>query len=193
MGHGGADPIDRRYDEARFALRSVARHCRTSKAMAAVWHFDQPTSGDSAILPLKQWRNLQAFEAALRVPTGSQGSSSLGPALKKATQLAKSMPSHEIRLTILSDFCLTDHNPAEIWARLEHFPGNVHAVVLGVDDPPRELHDLGITVSRIAPGDEPGVVAATLHHSLTEGRPGRQLAHRLLRISEPMSLETNSQ
>jgi hypothetical protein len=79
-------------------------------------------------------------------------------------------------LVVLSDFQLLDTDPAQVLLDLAAFPGQVHAVVLGVRVPAGVL-DERITVTHIGRDDPHGAVARALFSSLTTHRPGSRAHH----------------
>lgn len=184
----GTDPISRRYDEAREAVRQVAASTVTETTKVAVIHFDHEYA---FVKPgaLRQKQHLERLLRALKVPSDAPGTSDLSPALQIATSLAEMHPDHTVTLTILSDWYLTDDDPSGVFSRLAAFPGLVHAVSMN-SVPPLELECLiNVAVTRVASADPPGKLAAAIAHSLTTGRPGRRPAHlrrqRRPRMSRP--------
>jgi hypothetical protein len=145
----------------------------TAKPKLAVAHFDQPSLGDSGVIPLASRGSLTRLRLSLRVPHGAQGGSDLSPALDQIERLMSQHPGEEYRLTVFSDFALTDPDPAEVYDRLRDFPGQVYAAVLQAD-PPAALTGANITATVIGHDDPPGTLAAVLHQSITASRPGRR-------------------
>ncbi|MCS5735056.1 hypothetical protein [Herbiconiux daphne] len=172
-GVGGTDPIGNRFNEAAMALQLVSRWSTTKRSKAAVVHFDQPSIADSGVVPLNG--RLGRLMSSLRVPLGAYGTSELSPSLFTAERLAARYADHVRRLTIFSDFALTDADPSAIFNRLAQFPGQVHAVVLRAA-PPFDLAADNISITRISHDDPPGALAAALHRSLTATRRGRRLS-----------------
>jgi hypothetical protein len=176
----GNDPVGGRFAEATRALKVVRGWTYTSKPKVAVLHFDH-LAGATGVMPLISVSAPARLSAALRVPWGAVGSSDLSPSLTAAEALAAAHPGHDVRLTVFSDFELTDTRPEVVYERLRNFPGHVHAVVLN-GEPPEELEAENITVTQIASGDPAGSVAAALHRSLTATRRGARTS--LLRPSQ---------
>jgi hypothetical protein len=172
---GGSDPIGNRFTEAARAVEVVHEWCITKRAKVAVLHFDYPLKPGSRVMPLSASRTLVALRGELRTPTNGVGTSDLTPSLSQAEVLAATHPDHDVRLTILSDFELTDADPSDVFARLLAFPGEVHAVVLNAE-PPTDLRGENITITRLRHGDTPGALAAAIHRSLTATRRGRRLS-----------------
>jgi hypothetical protein len=172
---GGTDPIGNRFREAGRAIDAVASWSVTKRSKAAVIHFDQPSTGNTPVLTLNDSGSVRRLKHALRVPAGARGTSDLSPSLAKAESIATAHPDHDVRLTILSDFELTDMDPSDVFARLAAFPGEVHAVVLNAE-PPADLRGDNITITRLGYGDPPGALAAAIHRSLTATRRGRRLS-----------------
>lgn len=172
-GPSGNDPLSNRYAEVTRAFSVVARK-GSRRELAAVIHFDTPSSGEVAPTPLTR-AGLIKLRTGLRPPIDSLGTSELGPSLERAHEIAEAHPDHEATLVVLSDFQLFDTNPAEVLSRLSAFPGGVHAVVLGYRLPAGVL-DQRITVSSISHDSCPGVVARALFSSLVAYRPGAQIA-----------------
>lgn len=165
----GADPISNRYDETRQAFRVVGRACRCRQCLGAVLHFD--LVGGVPPSPLHR-RVSGALATGLHVPPMAAGRSVLAPSLEEAFRLADQHPQHLLSLVVLSDFALMDADPAAVLSRLDSFPGDVHAVVLG-----GRAHG-GVVAGRIqitpiSPGDPPGTVASAVFSSLTRHRDGR--------------------
>lgn len=164
----GSDPVGNRFEEAKRAIRLVADWTMTSRSKVAVLHFDHP-HGASGVVPLVDRRLARRLAPALRNP-GGPGTSDLLPSLLEMERLATAYPGHDVVGTIVSDFELTDLDPSEVFARMEAFPGQIHAVVLG-GRIPMELEAISnVTVTSLSPGDPPGAFAAALHRSLTATR-----------------------
>lgn len=164
----GADPVSNRFAEAREAFRVVGRACRCRRCLGAVVHFD--LVGGAPPTPLSG-RLSSALQGALQVPPMAAGRSLLGPSLEEAFHLAEQHPEHRCSLLVLSDFALMDPEPAQVLARLNAFPGDVHAMVLGRPLPHGVL-DPGIRVTPVSAEDEPGAVARAVFFTLTEHRVG---------------------
>lgn len=174
----GNDPVGARFREATRALKVVRAWTRTSKPKVAVLHFDDPI-GATGVMPLNGATTPARLKTALQIPWASAGTSDLGPSLTAAEKMAGAHSDHEVRLTVFSDFEITDEDQSHVFERLRAFPGWVHAVVLNTD-PPGELDADNITVTRIASGDPAGSVAAAIHRSLTTSRRGAR--NSLLRV-----------
>lgn len=172
---GGTDPIGNRFREARQAIRLVQAWTMTRRAKVAVIHFDQPSTGNSGPVVLAERGALARLDASLHVPNDAAGTSDLSPSLAEAERLAAEHPDHDVRLTILSDFAITDDDPSAVFARLVNFPGQVHAVVLGAQVP-GDLYGENITITQLEHGDPPGALAAAIHRSLTATRRGRRVS-----------------
>lgn len=165
----GTDPMSNRYAEVARAIAVVAKHGSTQE-LAAVLHFDVPSSGEIPPTPLTR-SGLKQLQQGLHRPPDGAGSSRLAPSLTRAIDLAATHPGHQATLILLSDFQLLDPEPAAVLARLGAFPGTVHAVVLGgrhaaTDFPPN------VIVTGVRPHDPPGAVARAVFASLTRYRPG---------------------
>lgn len=163
---GGTDPIGNRYQEAATAVTHVAKKCRCKGCLAAVVHFDTPTSTDVASHPL---RDTTTLETGLQPPDSFAGISTLGPSLDVGLQIAEDHPDHQVALVVFSDFWLTDSD--EIPARLASFPGKVFPVILG-DHQALELAEAGLEPINIGPSEVPGAVAKALFQGLTAFRVG---------------------
>lgn len=172
---GGTDPIGNRFREAGRAIKVVQAWTMTRRTKVAVVHFDQPSLGDSGVVTLSSPGALIRLHASLRVPLGAAGTSDLSPSLTTAEKLVAAHPDHDVRLTVLSDFALTDADPSDVFERLTGFLGHVHAVVLGAQ-PPGDLYGENVTITRLQHGDPPGALAAAIHRSLTATRRGRRLS-----------------
>jgi hypothetical protein len=175
---GGNDPLSRRYAEARLAVRTLARACRCGRELAAVAHWDK--SGFD-VPPTGLGRSgLAEVLAGLAMPNDAAGTSNLGPVLGRIKQLVRhpSLARHQAHLVVMSDFELTDPDPASVFDQLNHFPGKVTALVLGgrsADQIDNRLDTDRIQVARITADDEPGRLARVLFDGLTEDRAGRWL------------------
>jgi hypothetical protein len=173
-GAGGNDPVQRRYAEARLAVRTLAGACRCGRELMAVLHWD---AGSHDVPPVRLDRpGAGRLLDGLVQPDDHAGSSQLGPALNRAAALSQHPSSrrYQAHLVVLSDFQLLDGDPASVFARLNGFPGQVTAVVLGVE-PDARLDADRVAVVPITAGDEPGALARALFGRLTEGRPGRRV------------------
>jgi hypothetical protein len=175
VGAGGNDPLSRRYAEARLAIRTLARACRCGQELAAVAHWNKSL----ADVPPTTLNRLAVRRvlAGLVQPPDSAGTSDLGPVLTRIERLvrrwrwARYLP----HLVVMSDFELTDPDPASVFDRLNRFPGRVTALALGAD-PDSRIDPERVQIIQISGGDEPGRLARALFGGLTEGRPGRWLA-----------------
>jgi hypothetical protein len=165
----GTDPLSNRYREVARAFSVVARK-GSRHELAAVLHFDTPSSGDIAPTPITR-RGLLALRHGLRVPPDGAGTSELGPGLHRAFEITEANPDHAATLVVLSDFWLLDSDPPGVLADLAMFPGDVHAVVLGRRLPAGVLNER-ITTTPIGRDDPPGAVARALFASLVTHRPG---------------------
>lgn len=172
---GGNDPIGNRFREAERAIKVVRAWTSSKRPKIAVIHFDQPSTADSGVITLSSRAALNRIRTALRVPRDAAGTSDLSLSLMQAEKLVTAYPDHDVRLTILSDFELTDADPPAVFERLAAFPGEVHAVVLNAE-PPVALTGDNITITRLEYGDPPGALAAAIHLSLTGTRRGRRLS-----------------
>lgn len=164
----GADPVSNRYAEAREAFRVVGRACRCGRCLGAVVHFD--LVGGAPPTPLAK-RLSSALQGALQVPPMAAGRSVLSPSLEEAFRVAEQHPEHFCSLLVLSDFALMDPDPSPVLSRLNAFPGDVHAVVLG-GRLPDGLLDPRIQITTVTAGDEPGAVARAVFSTLTAYRVG---------------------
>ncbi len=162
----GNDPIGTRYAEARLAVEAVAKRCRCHRELAAVIHFDHPTSRCVSPTPLDR-AGLATVLDGLSIPSDGRGISNLGPSLKRAYELAARYPDHRHAVVVASDFELFDNDVDRVLSDLRSFPGLVHAVVLRSEPPAVLLDDESVVVSRIQYGDKPGAVARALFESLT--------------------------
>lgn len=167
----GADPVGNRFAEARKAIRLVANWSRSSRSKIAVLHFDHP-NGASGVHALTERRLGQKIDSSLRRPRLGFGTSDLLPSLTEAERLAAAHPDHDARLTVFSDFELTDADPQGALSRLAAFPGKVHAVVLGEQPRTLRLSADNITVTPLSERDAPGSFAAAILRSLTATRRG---------------------
>lgn len=164
----GTDPIGNRFVEAKKAIQLVADWTYTTRSKIAVLHFDH-SHGASGVHALNDAHIVRRLEPSLKSP-GGPGSSALMPALNEMERLAAAHPDHDIIATIVSDFELTDDDPAEVFSRLHTFPGHIHGVVLGGATPPDLMDTASITVTPLSAGDPTGAFAAALHRSLTATR-----------------------
>lgn len=167
-GPAGADPISNRYAEASHAIRTISKRCTCGNELVAVLHFDSPTAADVVPTTLGR-RGGQIVEKGLHAPPDGAGSSVLLPSLELAHRTAADNSDHDATLVVFSDFDLLDSNPAVSLSRLNEFPGDVHAVVLGRKIPDGLLHPR-IKITHVAPGDLPGAVARALFDSLITSR-----------------------
>ncbi|MGH3630673.1 MAG: hypothetical protein ACRDRL_24935 [Sciscionella sp.] len=165
----GTDPLSNRFAEVAHAFSVVARK-GSRRELGAVLHFDVPSSGEVAPVPLTR-AGLRQLQAGLRVPPDGAATSRLGPSLEQARTLAAAYPDHAVTLVVLSDFLLLDADPPQVLATLGVFPGTVHAVVLGGRDVP-DLPTGRVTVTKVQRTDPPGAVATAVFASLTRHRPG---------------------
>jgi hypothetical protein len=163
---GGNDPIGQRYLEAWTAISRVGARCRCGKDLVATLHFDTPTSGDLDPTPITK-QHLAHVRRSLAVPPDGAGISCLGPSLTAARRIADAHPSHHVVLVALTDFLLFDDFLDQFIA----FPGDVHAVVLSAQPPPRLVDAQTVTVTRVDYGSRPGAVARAVFTALTHTRP----------------------
>ncbi|QAY74257.1 hypothetical protein ET445_13905 [Agromyces protaetiae] len=169
----GTDPVGNRFAEAWNAIRLVAEWTHTSRAKVAVLHFDHPV-GASEVTALNHRRLEDLLRPSLAIPRGGLGTSDLLPSLEAAEIVASEHPEHDVRLTVFSDFQLTDPDPRVALTALEAFPGAVHAVVLS-GGAPRDLDGAAnVTVTPLRASDPPGSFAAAIHRSLTTTRRGHR-------------------
>ncbi|AZN29376.1 hypothetical protein EJO69_02925 [Flaviflexus salsibiostraticola] len=167
-GLGGADPIGRRFEELTRAIRHVARHSKRGTHLGLL-SFDQPSSGDVRPGAVGSTEHRKVLERNLRVPLDARGSSSLGPSLAVAEEVARNNPTAEVWFVPISDFALTDADLPDIYERLSSFPGHVLAVVLG-HLAPAELAGPRLSVCEVTTQSPPGTVALALYAALTAGR-----------------------
>jgi hypothetical protein len=185
LGPAGSDPLSNRFAEVAHAYRLVARkgsHCE----LGAVLHFDTPSSSEVAPVPLTR-SGFATLQAGLRIPADGAGSSRLAPSLARASDLAAAHPDHQTTLIVLSDFLLLDNDPGAVLARLERFPGTVHAVVLGRRRDALVPLDVA-SVTHVGSSDPPGAVAKAVFASLTRTRPGS----RAFKAAEASKAQTTS-
>lgn len=166
---GGTDPIGNRFREAERAINTVKKWTMTDRPKVAIIHFDQPSLGNSGIVPLVSAEAQQRLRSSLCCPADGAGSSDLEPSLTEAEKMAAANSDHDVRLTIFSDFALTDHDPAAVFRRLKVFPGKVHAVVLG-NPPPVMLIETNVMITTIGQTDSPGALARAMYRSLVATR-----------------------
>ncbi len=166
---GGTDPIGNRFREAAQAIDSVRKWTTTNRPKVAVIHFDQPSGGNSGIVRLRSRGSMRRINESLSQPPDAVGTSDLAPSLTEAEKLAAQCVDHDVRLTIFSDFALTDHNTDAVYERLAMFPGRVHAVVLNIEPPP-QLRAPRTSVTRVNHQDTPGALAEALRQSLIVNR-----------------------
>jgi hypothetical protein len=172
---GGNDPSGNRYAEAALALEKVARRCKCTAELAAVVHFDTPTSGDVAPLPINSTGHV-AIARGLAPPPDGSGCSILGPSLQVALQLAHAHPRHHASLLVFSDFELFDPDIPGLLDQFAAFPGDVHAIVLRRPAPQQLVADPRVAVTPISYESQTGDVARALFAVLTARRPNRRLA-----------------
>lgn len=165
----GADPVGNRFAEASKAIRLVANWSHSNRSKIAVLHFDHP-HGASGVHALTERRLEQKLEPSLCTPRRGFGTSDLFPSLAEAERLAAAHPDHDVRLTVFSDFELTDTDPQRVLSRLVAFPGEVHAVVLGGRTPLDLLGADHVSVTPLSERDAQGSFAAAIHRSLTATR-----------------------
>jgi len=168
---GGNDTAGRRFEEMWQAVQMVARFSNDQTAIALL-PFDQPSVGTVPPGRLDNRQHLRRLRANLRIPPDSVGSSELGPALTLAEHYASTTGAKKT-LTVVTDFELADDDPSGIYQRLQDFPGQVFAVVLGTAAPPALVGD-NIAVLEIGPDSPPGMLATAVWNSFTTGRPGRR-------------------
>lgn len=169
----GNDPVARRYQEAEKAVRHVASWTVTSRQKLALLHFDHP-HGATGLQRLNSDRGVNTIVESLRVPPGAVGTSDLSPSLNEACELAAHHDN--VSLTVMTDWMLTDSDPAQTFSELAAFPGPVHAVAMNAA-PPLDLEAApNVTVTRVTSSDPPGMLAAAIAHSLTATRRGRRHA-----------------
>lgn len=166
---GGTDPIGNRFREAERAINTVKKWTTTDRPKVAIIHFDQPSTGNSGIVPLLSTEATRRLRSSLCCPADGAGTSDLEPSLTEAEKIAAANSDHDVRLTIFSDFALTDRDPAAVFQRLKVFPGKVHAVVLG-NPPPATLMEMNVMVTTIGHTDTPGTLARAVHRSLITTR-----------------------
>ncbi|GFM17888.1 uncharacterized protein PO1_contig_020_12 [Mycobacterium sp. PO1] len=75
-----------------------------------------------------------------------------------------------VAVVVLSDFLLTDRNPAAVLSRLRSIGDSVHAVVLGAYPPAALLDDPNVTVTRLTPSSAPGAAARAVFSGLISFR-----------------------
>lgn len=170
-GPQGTDPVGNRYREAHHAIASVANWTESKRQRVSILHFDHPV-GSSGVVTLSA-SSIERLGRYLDIPRGGMGTSQLDCALLAAERQARARDVRDVRLTVFSDYQLTDYDTHGIYERLRSFPGIVHAVVLNAV-PPVELQVDNIIVTRVSSRDEPGALARTLFKSLTMTRPGAQ-------------------
>lgn len=166
---GGTDPIGNRFREAERAIKTVMKWTTTNRPKVAIIHFDQPSTGNSGIVPLMSADAQQRLRGGLCCQADGAGSSDLEPSLTGAEKMAAANSDHDVRLTIFSDFALTDRDPAAVFQRLKVFPGKVHAVVLG-NPPPVMLMETNVMITTIGHTDTPGTLARAMYRSLVATR-----------------------
>jgi hypothetical protein len=167
---GGGDPVGNRYEEVQLAFEALQQWCSCGKCLAGVLHFDTPR-GDVGPGKLRSPTFQLHLARGLRIPRFAAGSSTLGPSLTRAEEIAASFPKHEVRLVLLTDWQLFDTD--NVLERLRSFPGAVLAIGLNTD-PPIAADDDRIVGLRIGHDDKSGAVARALFGELTVGRRGRR-------------------
>jgi hypothetical protein len=170
---GGNDPVGARFEEARLAIKAVAKRCRCKRELVSVTHFDYPASRD---LPPTSLSRTGGIESALSVPIDGAGCSLLGPSLDRAYDLVKQLPDHDHLVLVLSDFLLFDSDLDGVLEKFASFPGDPHAVVLRAEPPPRLRDDPRVQVTRVSYTDPPGAVARTVFNALTSHRRGASVS-----------------
>jgi hypothetical protein len=164
---GGHDPVGQRFLEAYLAIAKVGSRCRCGEDLAAVLHFDTPTSGDLEPLPIRRPHH-DRIRRSLAIPPDGAGASLLGAGLAGAERLAAEHgATHRVVLIVLSDFLLFDDHLADLIA----FPGDVHAVVLSAPAPPELKSEPEVTVTSIDHGSTPGAVGRAVFGALVATRP----------------------
>ena len=155
---GTHDAAGDRFREASIALDHFRRRCQCRRELVAVRTLDQRTSADAGPVHLDRagWPVVTAALAA--PPELGSGTSRMRRALLATERLAHAHPHHRTVLVVFSDFELYDPFPGKILDRLGHFPGQVHALVLGAD-PPARLCAGRVKVIRLTPLSPPGMVA----------------------------------
>lgn len=161
------DAAGQRFREAAVALDQYRRRCSCGRELVAVRTFDRRTSSDVGPVGLDGpgWRDVTD---ALRAPSEvDEGSSRLRPALREAEWLVHRHPHHRPALVVFSDFALMDWFPSLVLDRLSDFPGQVHAIVLDAEPPPR-LGYAPVAVSRITHDSPAGEVARVVVAALAD-------------------------
>ena len=167
----GNDPLSNRYREASTAFHSLARRCLCGQCRAAVLHFD--LVGGCGPTPMR-WPLSKMLTAALRTPPWAEGSSLIGPGLAEVSRLVEQDDGKsDLRLVVFSDFELFDPDADRLLADMAHFPGSVHAVVLGAST--RATFDPVVEVTHLTYGSAPGAAARALLRSLSAGRSGARI------------------
>jgi hypothetical protein len=164
------DPAGQRFAEAAVALDAYRRRCSCGRELVAVRTFDRRTSSDVGPVPLDGPGWPQVTAALTTPPEIDNGGSQLRPALREAEWLTHHHPTHRPALVVFSDFELIDWFPGLVLERLCDFPGQVHAIVLDAEPPPR-LCNRPVAVSRITDGSPPGTVARTIVTALADTHP----------------------
>jgi hypothetical protein len=166
----GADAVGQRFNEAKRAVRHVARAVRREGALrVGVVPFDQPSVGTTPLLDVHAAGALDALDSALAVPRDVRGSSCLTPSLAVATERALREPDQLQVLAVFSDFALLDPDPVAVREMLANFPGVILSVVLGTTAPVW-LHELPGAVVEISRSQPLGGVATALTRALVTGR-----------------------
>lgn len=171
-GLNGNDPIGSRYTEARSAVKSIARASHSPLHQIAVIHFDYPSIEALPPTAINSRGGLGLVLEALATPPDGIGTSILAPSMMAANNIARRSDAEVLRCTTFSDFELMDQQPMQPREELAKFPGQVHAVVMNAVPPQWLEVSRNATITRVGSDDPPGLLAATLMHSLTANRPG---------------------
>lgn len=170
---GGNDSAGMRYEEAGLAVEAVGRRCRCGDERVAVLHMNRPTTADLEPTPISR-RNWRDIEAALQVPSDTDGASALADTLQRASAMAQSRSRERACILVFSDYELVD-DMHDLAVALTDFPGRAHAVVMRSAPPPIFAEFDQITVSHVPTGEPPGLVAGTVFDALAEPRrPSRR-------------------
>ena len=174
VGAGGNDPLSKRYAEARLAVRTLARACHCWRELVAVAHWDRSLC-DVPPVGLNRLGTAWALSGLVQ-PVDAAGTSDLGPVLARVTSRLRrwKWAGCQVHLVVMSDFELTDADPAGVFERLNSFPGEVTALVLR-SQPDQRLDSERVKGVAISQADEPGRLARALFGQVTEGRVGRWL------------------
>lgn len=175
-GPAGSDPVSNRYVEAHAAFQALAKNCRCGQCQAAVVHFD--LIGGAGPLPLKRQVPREVAQA-LRAPGGA-GTSLLGPSLAEVNQIVQAATSvEEFTLVAFTDFELFDIDTPQLIRDMSEFPGEVHAVCLGLGVPPELAANVDerVHITMLDPHDSaPGAAARTLLRAMSTNRKGARVA-----------------